>query len=147
MSEVPGPERLGRRREGNVMSNATVEVTGSNFKQVVEKDGIVLLDWWAAWCGPCRMFAPTYEKVAEKHPDVTFGKVDTEASSDLAAAFDIRSIPTLMILRDNVLLFSQPGALSEAALEDLIRQVRALDMDKVRSEIAAQEQKDAGRPA
>ncbi len=120
------------------MGIRTVEITNANFKEVVEKDGIVLLDWWAAWCGPCRGFAPTYEKVAEKHPDITFGKVDTEASSDLAAAFEIRSIPTLMILRDRVLLFSQPGALPEAALEDLIRQVRALDMEKVRADLAAQ---------
>jgi thioredoxin 1 len=125
------------------MASATVEVTGTNFKQVVEKDGIVLLDWWASWCGPCRGFAPTYEKVAGKHPDITFGKIDTEASPDLASAFDIRSIPTLMILRDKVLLFSQPGALPEAALEDLIRQVRALDMEKVRAEIAKQ---DAAAP-
>ena len=123
------------------MGQSTVEVTSANFKQVAEKDGIVLLDWWAGWCGPCRAFAPTYEKVAGLHPDITFGKVDTEASPDLAAAFDIRSIPTLMILRDNVLLFSQPGALPEAALEDLIRQVRALDMDKVRAEIAEHEKK------
>jgi thioredoxin 1 len=128
------------------MGHTTVEVTKDNFKQVTEKDGIVLLDWWAAWCGPCKMFAPTYEKVAQKHPDITFGKVDTEASPELAGAFDIRSIPTLMILRDKVLLFSQPGALPEAALEDLIRQVRALDMDKVRAEIAAQEAKIAERP-
>jgi thioredoxin 1 len=128
------------------MGSATVEVTGSNFKQVVEKDGIVLLDWWAAWCGPCRGFAPVYEKVAGKNPDITFGKIDTEASPDLAAAFEIRSIPTLMILRDKVLLFSQPGALPEAALEDLIRQVRALDMDKVRADLAEQE-KAAARPS
>jgi len=128
------------------MGHTTVEVTKDNFKQVTEKDGIVLLDWWAAWCGPCKMFAPTYEKVAQKNPEITFGKIDTEASPELAGAFDIRSIPTLMILRDKVLLFSQPGALPEAALEDLIRQVRALDMEKVRAEIAAQDAKNAERP-
>ena len=123
------------------MATATVEITQQNFKQVVEKEGIVLIDWWASWCGPCKMFAPTYEKVAAKHPDLTFGKVDTEAQPELAASFDIRSIPTLMILRDKVLLFAQPGALPEAALEDLIRQVRALDMEKVRADIAAEEAK------
>jgi len=126
---------------GSDKATATVEITQQNFKQLVEKDGIVLIDWWASWCGPCRMFAPTYEKVAAKHPDITFGKVDTEAQPELAGSFDIRSIPTLMILRDKVLLFSQAGALPEAALEDLIRQVRALDMDKVRAEIAEQEKK------
>jgi thioredoxin 1 len=122
---------------------ATVEITEQNFKQVVEKEGIVLIDWWASWCGPCKVFAPTYEKVAGKHPDLTFGKVDTEAQQALAGSFEIRSIPTLMILRDQVLLFSQAGALPEAALEDLIKQVRALDMDKVRAEIAEQERKQA----
>ncbi len=121
------------------MANATVEITGQNFKQTLEKDGIVLIDWWAPWCGPCRVFGPTYEKVAQKHPDITFGKVNTEEQQDLAGSFDIRSIPTLMILRDKVLLYSQPGAVPEAALEDLIRQVTALDMDKVRAEIADQE--------
>lgn len=120
-------------------ATTTVEINQQNFKQVVEKDGIVLIDWWAPWCGPCRMFAPTYEKVAKNHTDITFAKVNTEVEQELAGSFDIRSIPTLMILRDRVLLFSQAGALPEAGLEDLIRQVRALDMDKVRAEIAAQE--------
>jgi thioredoxin 1 len=129
--------------EGERMKS-TVEVTTQNFKDVVEKDGILLVDWWAPWCGPCRAFGPIFEKVAAKHPDVTFAKVNTEAEPQLAGAFDIRSIPTLMILRDKVLLFAQPGALPEGALEDLIRQVRALDMDKVRAEIAAEdEQKKA----
>ncbi len=119
----------------------TVDITEANFKDVVEKDGIVLIDWWAPWCGPCRIFGPTYEKVAAKNADITFGKVNTEDEQGLAGSFDIRSIPTLMILRDKVLVFSQPGALPEAALEDLIRQVRALDMEKVRAEIAEQEKK------
>ncbi len=120
---------------------ATVDITEASFKEVVEKDGIVLIDWWAPWCGPCRAFAPTYEKVAAEHPDVTFGKVNTEDEQGLAGSFDIRSIPTLMILRDKVLLYSQAGALPEAALQDLLRQVRALDMEKVRAEIAEQERK------
>jgi thioredoxin 1 len=123
------------------MAEATVEITAESFKQVVERDGIVLLDWWAPWCGPCRVFGPTYEKVAARHPDITFGKVNTEAQPDLAGTFDIRSIPTLMILRDRVLIYSEAGALPEAALEDLIRRVQALDMDQVRAELAEQERR------
>ncbi|HTN54205.1 MAG TPA: thioredoxin [Anaeromyxobacter sp.] len=121
------------------MAGATVQLDARTFRETVEKDGIVLVDWWASWCGPCRAFAPVYEKVAVAHPDITFGKVDTEAEQELAASFDIRSIPTLMILRDRVLLYAQPGALPEAALEDLIQRARDLDMEKVRAEIAAQE--------
>lgn len=117
------------------MSADTVEITQQNFESLVDKDGIVFIDWWAPWCGPCKSFAPTYEGVAAKHPDITFGKVNTEAEQALAQAFDIRSIPTLMILRDKVLLYSQAGAMPESALEDLIRQVRALDMEQVRARI------------
>ena len=117
------------------MSADTVQITQQNFESVVGKDGIVLIDWWAPWCGPCRSFAPTYEGVAAKHPDITFAKVNTEDEQALAQAFDIRSIPTLMILRDKVLLYSQAGAVPESALEDLIRQVRALDMEQVRARL------------
>jgi len=115
----------------------TVDLESSNFKEVADKDGLVLIDWWAPWCGPCRAFGPTYEKVAGKHPDVTFAKVNTEEEQELAASFDIRSIPTLMILRDRILLYAEPGALPEAALEELIQKARDLDMEKVRAEIAA----------
>lgn len=120
------------------MAGTTVEMNEQNFESLANKEGIVLIDWWAPWCGPCRAFGPTYERVAAKHPDITFGKVNTEVEQGLAGSFEIRSIPTLMILRDKVMLFSQPGALPEAALEDLIRQVKALDMDEVRSKIAQQ---------
>jgi thioredoxin 1 len=115
----------------------TVEITAENFAGHVEKSGIVLVDWWASWCGPCRMFAPIFEAAAKKHPDLTWGKVDTEAQPALASELGIRAIPTLMVFRDGVLLFEQPGVLPAAALEKLVAQVRALDMDDVRRRIAA----------
>ena len=115
------------------------EITQDNFKSIVDRDGIVLIDWWAPWCGPCRTCGPTYERVAEKHADITFGKVNTEEQQALAASFEIRSIPTLMILRDKVMLYSEAGALPEPALEDLIKQVRGLDMEVVRAKLAARE--------
>jgi len=111
---------------------STVQITKDNFKETVQKEGIVLIDWWASWCGPCRAFAPIYGRVADRHPDITFGKIDTEAERELASAFEIRSIPTLMVIRDGVLLFSQPGMVPQQALEDLIDQVTKLDMEEVK---------------
>ena len=124
------------------MGNAK-QVTAQNFRETVEAGGIVLLDFWAPWCGPCRSFAPVFEKVAADNPDVTFGKVNTDEETELAGAFEIQSIPTLMVFRDRVLLYSQPGALGTAALEDIVRQVRAVDMEKVRAELAAQGKKSS----
>ena len=114
-------------------------ITAQNFRETVEAGGIVILDFWAPWCGPCRGFAPTFEKAAGDNPDVVFGKINTDEEQQLAASFEIQSIPTLMIFRDKVLLFRQAGALPPAGLADVVAQAKALDMEKVRAEIAAHE--------
>jgi thioredoxin 1 len=116
---------------------ATKDLTAAEFTDVTSGEGIVLIDFWAAWCGPCVRFAPVFERMSEKYSDIVFAKVDTEAEPDLSREFDIRSIPTLMAIRDGVLVFQQPGALPESALESLIKQVRALDMDDVRARASA----------
>ncbi|MFI0433950.1 MAG: thioredoxin [Candidatus Nanopelagicales bacterium] len=119
---------------------ATINLTADTFGDTVQSNGTVFIDFWAAWCGPCRMFAPTYETASEEHPDIVFGKVDTEDQQALAAQFGIQSIPTLMAIRDGIVLFSQPGALGKPQLDQVIEAVQAADMDDVRRQIAEQEQ-------
>jgi thioredoxin len=118
----------------------TVELNKENFESTITGNAMVLVDFWAPWCGPCRSFAPVYEQIAEKHPDVVFGKVNTEEQRELAGAFGIRSIPTLMIFREQIILFEQPGAMPGTMLDELIAKVREVDMEQVRRDIAAQEQ-------
>ena len=133
---------LSEKERGPVVGVA-VELSSENFESTITSNDLVLVDFWASWCGPCRQFAPIFEAVAEKNPTAVFGKVDTEAQQDLAGSFGIQSIPTLMVFRQGVMLYNAPGALPQHALEDLVTKALELDMDEVRAEIASQEQADS----
>jgi thioredoxin 1 len=133
---------LSEKERGPVVGVA-VELSSENFESTITGNDLVLVDFWASWCGPCRQFAPVFEAVAEKNPTAVFGKVDTEAQQDLAGAFGIQSIPTLMVFRQGVMLYNAPGALPQHALEDLVTKALELDMDQVRAEIAAQEENNS----
>jgi thioredoxin len=123
---------------------ATVALTAENFNEYVDRDGMLVIDWWAPWCAPCRAFGPIYDKASEQHADITFGKINTEEQPDLAGAFQIQAIPTLMVFRDRVLVFANPGMISGAVLDELLGKVRALDMVEVRQRIAEQEAEGSG---
>ncbi len=123
---------------------STIELTKETFEDTVTQPGITLVDWWASWCGPCRMFAPVFQAASDEHSDVRFGKIDTEDQQELAAAAQITSIPTLMAFRDGILVFSQPGALPAPALEQVIKAVRDLNMEEVRAEVAKQQEESGG---
>jgi thioredoxin 1 len=133
---------LSEKERGPVVGVA-VELSSENFESTITGNDLVLVDFWASWCGPCRQFAPVFEAVAEKNPTAVFGKVDTEAQQDLAGSFGIQSIPTLMVFRQGVMLYNAPGALPQHALEDLVTKALELDMDEVRAEIAAQEENNS----
>ena len=126
---------------------AVVELTKENFEQVVTSNPTVIVDYWAPWCGPCRGFAPVFEKVSEMHPDVVFAKVNTDEEQEIAGHFQIRSIPTLMVFREQIIVFSQPGALPQGAFEQVVQKAKQLDMDEVRKQLAAQEAQEGGASA
>jgi thioredoxin 1 len=125
---------------------AVVELTKDNFEQVVTSNPTVIIDFWAPWCGPCKGFAPVFERVAEEHPDVVFAKVNTDDEQEIASHFQIRSIPTLMVFRDQIIIFSQPGALPQNALEQVVQKAKELDMNEVREQISQQENAQGGQP-